>query len=98
MTHSVLMRLSSLGTCCGPGVIGAQALPDGGGGDAADGEFLGAVQEVAAVDVAVDVPVEQVEQFLREVRGFFAFHLLPVPSQWFELLGRRIARPHRGRP
>ncbi len=57
-----------------PGVVGAQALPNGGGGHAADGELLGAIQEIAPGDIAVDVAVEEVQQFLRVIGCFLAFH------------------------
>jgi hypothetical protein len=43
-----------------PRVVGAQALEDGRDGQAADRESAGAVEESAAVDVAVLVFVEEV--------------------------------------
>ncbi len=62
------------GNLLGPGVVGTQALEDRRGGEAADGEFLRAIQKVAALDVAMDIEIEEVEQLLREVRRFFALH------------------------
>ena len=41
---------------------------------AADGELLGAIEEVAAGDVAVLVLVKQIQQFLRVVGRFLSFH------------------------
>jgi hypothetical protein len=43
-----------------PGVVGPQALEDGRDGQAADRELAGAVEEGAAVDVAVLVLVKEV--------------------------------------
>ena len=62
------------GNLLGPGVVGTQALKDRGDGEAAGGEFLGAIHEVAASNVAVNVEVEKIEQLLREVGRFLAFH------------------------
>ena len=69
-----LDALVVLGDLLRPGVVGAEALPDRRGGQAADGELLRAIQEFAAVDVAVDILVEQVEQLLRVIGRFLSFH------------------------
>ena len=62
------------GNLLGPRVVRTQALEDRRNGEPARGEFLGAIQKVTAHDVAMDVAIEQVEQLLREVRRFLAFH------------------------
>ncbi len=65
----------------GPGVVRAQAFPDGRSGHAADGEFLRALQEAPAVEFPVDVLVKQIQQFLRIIGGFLALHPL-APRAW----------------
>jgi hypothetical protein len=42
--------------------------------DAANRELCRAVEESAAIDAAVDVLVEEIQQFLIEIAGCFAFH------------------------
>ena len=50
------------------------------GRQAADGELLGAIEEVAAADVAVLVLVKQIQQLLRVIGRFLSFHgLTPLP-------------------
>ena len=66
--------LAVLGDLLRPGIIGRQALQDRDGGQPADRELRGAVQKGAAVDLAVLVLVEDVEQLLRVVRRLFALH------------------------
>ena len=67
-----------------PGVIGTEALPDRGSGQAADGEFLRAIQECAAVDIAVHVAVKKVQQLLRKIGRFLSFHVELSP--WCQFL------------
>src|ERR1019366_8494652 len=55
-------------------VVGPEALPKSQGGYAADRELLRAIEECTAVDLAVNVTVEQVQQLLRIIRRFFSFH------------------------
>ncbi len=72
--HAVVL----LGHLGGEGVLRAQHLEQGGGGQAADGELGGPVDEAAAVDLAVDVVVVEVEQFLVEILRGAAGHGVSV--------------------
>jgi len=65
-----------------PRVVRPQRLEQHRRRHAADGEGFRAVEERPAVDVAVLVEVEQIEQFLRKLGGLPAFHggLLVVTS------------------
>jgi hypothetical protein len=51
-----------------PGIVRLEHLKERGCGHAADCELLRAIQEAAAVDPAVHVVVEQVDELLREIR------------------------------
>src|ERR1700680_326078 len=64
-----------LGDLLRPRVIRAEALPDGRGSHAAYRELFRAIQEFAAVDIAVNVTVKEVQQLLREIRGFLPVHV-----------------------
>ncbi len=57
-----------------PRVVRPQHFKQGRGRHAADGKLLRALQKIAALNLAVDILVEQVEQFLRKVAGFHPFH------------------------
>src|SRR5690242_17603855 len=74
-----VLRLDSrvgLGDLLGPCVIVPKAFPDRGSGHARRGEFLGAIEEAPAVDIAVDIKVEKVQQLLWVIRCFLSFHTL----------------------
>ena len=71
---SVLRRGSSLDTCWASAKLGFSASSSIGRGDAADSELGRAIQEASAVDAAVDVLVEEVQQLLIEVAGLLALH------------------------
>ena len=51
-----------------------EAFKDRGNGKPAGGKLLSAIQELATPNVAMDVKVKKIEQFLREVGSFLAFH------------------------
>jgi len=57
-----------------PCVIRPQHLEQGGRGHASDRELFCAVKKFTAMNFAVHVEVEQVEEFLGEVGCFFSFH------------------------
>ena len=63
------------GNLLGPGVIGAQAFPELVAVTPARGEFLRAVEKAAAVDIAVDIEIEEIQQLLRVIGGFLSFHM-----------------------
>jgi hypothetical protein len=58
--------------------------------DAADGELAGALEEAAAIDVAVNILVEQIQQLLIEVARLHALHGAPP-------VARRISATRRTR-
>ena len=74
VAYSVLNALVVLGNLLRPGVVRLQAFEEPGDRHSADGELAGAVEERAAIDVAVHVEVEEIEQLLRKVRGLPSFH------------------------
>src|SRR5262249_53223904 len=57
-----------------PSIVGPKHLEERGRGEAVLRVALRAVQKFSALDVAVDILVKQVEQFLREITGFLPFH------------------------
>ena len=61
-----------------PGVVRLQHLEQRRGARPADGELLGACEERAPAHAAVHVDVEQVQQFLREVRRLLSAHGIPL--------------------
>src|SRR5437879_6301496 len=76
--HGGIFGLDSavvFGNLLRPSVIRAKALPYCCRGYAADSELLRAIQEFAPFDIAVNVTVKQVQQFLREIGSSFSFHL-----------------------
>ena len=77
-----------LGNLLRPSVVGTEAFPNRGGGQAPDGELLSALEEGAAVDSAVNVTVEKVKQFLGEIAGFLALHDGRLPTS-----GKHITLP-----
>ena len=81
VADSVLIRLSFSGTCMRPGVIRPQHLEQRRRREPADGEFLRAVAEIAAINVAVHVTVEEIEQFLRKIGRLLSFHR-SAPDNW----------------
>src|SRR5690606_26964099 len=66
---------------------GIQHVEQRRGRDAADGELRGAVEKPAAVDIAVDVGIEEHEQIRIEIGRRFPFHVS---------LHGRIRRPASG--
>ena len=65
------------GDLLGPGIVRAQALKESANRQAADGEFLGPFEKSPAINVAVDIKIKQVQQFLREITRLLAFHTVP---------------------
>src|SRR5207248_8020458 len=58
-----------------PRIIGTEAFPYRRRCQAADCIFFRALQEVAAIYIAMHVTVKQVQQFLWEITGVLSFHL-----------------------
>jgi hypothetical protein len=59
----------------GPSIIRSGHLEKCCRGHTADGKFLRTIQKLAAVDPAMRVSVEQVQELLREIRCFLSFHI-----------------------
>src|SRR5207237_10539724 len=59
-----------LGHLLRPGVIRTEAFKQRSNGHAANCEPLGAIEEGAAIDIAMHVLVEQIQQFLWVIGGF----------------------------
>src|SRR5262249_37303323 len=57
-----------------PGVVGLQALPDRRDRQPADGELADPIEKRSAIDLAVLVFVEDVQQLLRVIGRFLSFH------------------------
>ena len=72
-------------------VVGREHIQQGGGGEAAHGELGRLVEELPALDDAVHVLVEQVQQFLVEITRLSALHDgLLVLKKWDEkMVGAR---------
>jgi hypothetical protein len=64
-----------------PSIIRLEHLKERSRGHTTDGKFLCTIQKLAAADPAMHVSVEQVQELLREIRSFFAFHLR-VSGMW----------------
>ena len=62
------------------GVIGREHIQQSGGGESPHGELGRLVEKLPALDDAVHVLIEQIQQFLIEITRFFTLHRY---SSWF---------------
>ena len=91
------MRLSSVRDLLRLGELRAQRVEQHRGGHAADREPGRPVEEAAAVDVAVHVGVEQIEQLLVEVVGGLSLHGVLLRETKLEQGSLEYPRPSRCR-
>ena len=69
-----------LGDLLRPRVIGTQGFQQGGGSQAAHGEFTGTVEEGAAGDLAMHIFIVEIQKFLVEIGSSLAVH--GVQNTW----------------
>ena len=81
-TYSVLIRLSSFGDLLRLGELRAQRVEQHRRRSSPPtANFAGAIEKAAAVDVAVHVLIEEIEQLLIEILRGLAFHEVPSTSR-----------------